>query len=102
LGKSHVAKKNIVIWFATHQPAAVIANGSAGAKAEDGFKSAFSMPQLLGDCGTGRNDVCCSILINRKQNPGNFVCVNMEKMKNRLIFYNGHSTDTHFCGNSNT
>jgi len=45
---------------------------SAGFKAEGGFHIRFTMPQLLGDCGTGGNDECCSILNKRKQKSCKF------------------------------
>jgi hypothetical protein len=52
------------------------ANGNehqfTGVKAEDGFNLSFAVPQLLGDCPTGRNDQRCSILNNRQQKSYKF------------------------------
>jgi len=53
------------------QPACFLQGGyekqNAGANAEGGFYISFTIPHLLGDCGTGRSDKCCSFLSSRKQ-----------------------------------
>jgi hypothetical protein len=47
-------------------------NKAPGSQPKAAFNSALSMPQLLGDCGTGRNNACCSILNNQKQKSWKF------------------------------
>jgi hypothetical protein len=45
-------------------------------------------PNALRDGGTGRENRHCSIPSSpENKKPGNFVCYNMEKMKNRFILY---------------
>jgi hypothetical protein len=79
LGESHVVMKIMGSWFATYLPAAGNVTEALLSKPQVAFKSAFSMPQLLGDCRTGRNDVCCSILKNRKQKSWKFCLLKFGK-----------------------
>jgi hypothetical protein len=58
------------------------ANGSAAGA----FRISFIEAAIFGGFRNRQEDEGCFILNSRKQKPGNFVCLNMEKMKNRLIF----------------
>jgi hypothetical protein len=51
------------------------------------FFSAASIPNTSRDGGTGREDGHYSIINNPEKKSGNFICLNMEKMENRFIFY---------------
>jgi hypothetical protein len=52
------------------------------------FFAALIIPNAMRIGGTGRRNTHCFMTAGSEyQSPENFVCLNMEKMKNRVIFY---------------